>query len=92
MVKRVGDEIIMKIDNLNMEELKNIEFTYDNLDLLKVIKYFVGVVVNDIEFMNNLVDEQDEYDLGNNYKIKNDDLESLVSIMETIDNIIDDNK
>ena len=82
----------MKIDNLNMEELKNIEFTYDNLDLLKVIKYFVGVVVNDIEFMNNLVDEQDEYDLGNNYKIKNDDLESLVSIMDTIDNIIDNNK
>ena len=82
----------MKIDNINIEDLKNIEFNYDNLDLLKVINYFVGVVINDIEFMNNLVDEKENYDLGNNNIIKNEDLESLVSIMETINNIINYNK
>ncbi len=82
----------MKIDNINIEDLKHIEFNYDNLDLLKVINYFVGVVINDIEFMNNLVDEKENYDLGNNNIIKNEDLESLVSIMETINNIINYNK
>lgn len=82
----------MKIDNINIEDLKHIEFNYDNLDLLKVINYFVGVVINDIEFMNNLVDEKENYDLGNNNIIKNEDLESLVSIMETINDIINYNK
>lgn len=82
----------MKIDNINMEDLKHIEFTYDNFDLLKVIKYFVGVIINDIEYMNDLVIEQEYYDLGNNNIIKNEDLESLVSIMETIENIKNYNK
>lgn len=82
----------MKIDNINIEDLKHIEFNYDNLDLLKVINYFVGVVINDIEFMNNLIDEKENYNLGNNNIIKNEDLESLVSIMETINNIINYNK
>jgi len=82
----------MKIDNLNIEDLKKIEFTYDNLDLLKIIKYFIGVVINDIDYMNDLTSESEKYDLGNNYKIKNEDLESLYSILDTIQDIVDYNK
>ena len=78
----------MKIDNLNMEELMNIEFNYDNLDLLKVIKYFIGVVINDIECINDTSDINNEeiqfLDLGNNTKIKKEDLESLYSCIDTI--------
>ena len=82
----------MKIDNINMEDLKTIEFNYDNLELLKVIKYFVGVIVNDINLMNDIEnDYMNDYDLGNNTYIKREDLESLCSIMDTIQDIIDYN-
>lgn len=71
--------------------LEKIENNYDNLEVLKIIKYLVGVVVNDVDYMNDLVNEEENYDLGNNYKIKNEDLESLVSILDTITNIINYN-
>ena len=85
----------MKIDNINMEDLKKIEFTYDNLDLLKIVKYFVGVVINDIELMNDSIKrllEKQYLDLGNNNIIDRDDLESLYSILDTINDIEDYNK
>lgn len=71
--------------------LEKIENNYDNLEVLKIIKYLVGVVVNDVDYMNDLVNKEDDYDLGNNYKIKNEDLESLVSILDTITDIINYN-
>lgn len=81
----------MKIDGINMEDLKKIEFTYDNLHLLDIIRYFIGVVINDIDYMNDTMyggnKEQQELDLGNNTYIKRDDLESLYSILDTISDI-----
>lgn len=74
------------------ENMENIIYNCDNVELLKVVNYLVGVVVNDIENMNDLINEKDYYDLGGNYMIKNEDLESLVSITETIDNITKYNK
>lgn len=86
----------MKIDNINMEDLKTIEFNYDNLDLLKIIKYFIGVVLNDVDYMNDTMyggnEEQQELDLGNNYIIKREDLESLYSILDTIYDVVNYNK
>lgn len=87
----------MKIDGINMEDLKTIEFNYDNIGVLKCIKYLVGVVVNDIDYMNEKSEEiagdyLQELDLGNNTYIKRDDLESLYSILDTINDIIDYNK
>lgn len=64
----------------------------DNLELLQIANHFIDRVVNDIELMNNLIDENDTYDLGNNYVIKNEDLESLISITETICDIENYNK
>lgn len=74
------------------ENMENIIYNCDNVELLKVVNYLVGVIVNDIENMNDLINEKDYYDLGGNYMIKNEDLESLVSITETIDDIINYNK
>lgn len=71
----------------NIKQVKELEFGNDNIDLLDIVKYLLNVVINDIENMNDLVKEQEEYDLGNDYIIKSEDLESLVSIMETIENI-----
>ncbi len=82
----------MKKDNINMEDLKTIEFNYDNLDILKIVKYFIGVVINDIEYMNGNLSDFNRYDLGSNYIIKSDDLESLCSIRDTINDIIEYNK
>jgi len=77
-----------KIDNIDIEDLKTIEFNYDNLGILKCVKYLLGVVVNDIEYMNDASDLNNdlvEYlDLGNNTKIKKEDLESIYSFIDTI--------
>ena len=83
----------MEINGINMDDLKKIEFTYDNLHLLDIIKYFIGVVLNDVEYMNSDIDK-DTYDLllGNNTYIKRDDLESLYSILDTINDIEKYNK
>lgn len=76
----------MKIDNINMSDLYTIENNYDNIGVLKIVKYLLGVVVNDVDYMREY-EEKDIYDLGNNYIIKNEDLESIVSIMDTIEEI-----
>ena len=70
------------------KDIEKIENNYDNLEILNAVKYLIGVVINDIEYMNDLTDEKENYDLGNNYIIKNEDLESLVSAMETLQDII----
>ena len=66
----------------------------DNLETLSIVKYLINIVLCDIEEMEEmgLINEKDCYDLGNNTIIKNEDLESLVSITETIDDIINYNK
>ena len=71
----------------NNKDIRKIENSYDNLGILNVCQYLLGVVVNDIEYMNDLVDEKENYDLGNNTKIKNEDFESIVSIIDTLKDI-----
>ena len=73
------------------KDIEKIENNYDNLEILNAVKYLIGVVINDIEYMNDLTDEKRNYDLGNNYIIKNEDLESLVSAKETLQDIINYN-
>lgn len=73
------------------KDIEKIENNYDNLEILNAVEYLIGVVINDIEYMNDLTDEKENYDLGNNYIIKNEDLESLVSAMETLQDIINYN-
>ena len=65
------------------------------MHLLDIIKYFIGVVVNDVEYINQEFFEDDErkkvdnftFDLGNGNVIEQEDLESLYSILDTINNI-----
>ena len=52
----------------------------------------LNAIVLDIGIMNDLIEEKEYYELGNNNKIKYEDLESIVSIIETIKDIIDYNK
>lgn len=73
------------------KDIEKIENNYDNLEILNAIKYLIGVVINDIECINDLTNEKENYDLGNNYIIKNEDLESLVSTIETLQDIINYN-
>ena len=70
----------MKIEEITKDIINN----YDNLEILDITKYLIEVVIKDIEYMNDLMNEEEKYDLGNDYVIGNDDLESLVSITETI--------
>ena len=86
------------MENLNNnKDIQTIFDNYDNLEILEIIKYLANVVINDIEYMNKESFEiaQDyliDYDLGNNNYIKAQDLESLVSITDTIEDIIEYNK
>ena len=87
----------MKIDGILMDDVQTIENNYDNIGILKIVKYLINVVINDIEYMNNEEDFDDDevqyLDLGNNTEIKKEDLESLVSIVDdTITNILEENK
>ena len=75
-------------DNKIVQEIEN---NYDNLGILKIVKYLLGVVINDVEYMNDLEDETHYHDLGNNYVIEKEDFESIVSIMDTLWDIIDYN-
>lgn len=82
------------IDN---EDVETIENNYDNLGILKICKYLLCVVVNDIEYMNEesykvAEDYLEEYDLGNNNYINKEDLESVVSIIDTLGDIENYNK
>ena len=80
----------------DIESVKTLEFTYDNLEVLKIISYLIGVVINDIQYMNDTSDMNNELieylDLGNNKKIKKEDFESLCSIIDTIYFIENNNK
>lgn len=84
----------MRIDGILMKDVETIENNYDNLEILKIIKYLIGVVVNDVEYMNNDIElfNDKDFDLGNNHIIKSEDLESLCSILDTINNIENCNK
>lgn len=58
---------------------------YDNLEILSFVKDLLFVVINDLEYMNDFEnDYMVDYDLGNNMYINNEDLESIVSITDTI--------
>lgn len=85
----------MKIDGVYMNDLYTIENNYDNIGILKAIKYLLGVVANDVQFMNDASDlnnDMIEYlDLGNNTRIKKEDYESLYSAIDTIWFILKDN-
>lgn len=77
---------------MNRQEIFNhICDNYDNLDILSFVKDLLFVVINDVEYMNDL-EEQTYYDLGNNNCIENEDFESLVSIAETIFSVEQYNK
>lgn len=77
--------------------VNKIENNCDNLEVLDIIGYLLGVVINDVEYMNeeNFKIAEDyliDYDLGNNYYIAAEDLETITSAMETIQNIVSYNK
>lgn len=85
----------MKIDGIDIEDLKTIEFNYDNIGVLKCIRHLIGVVINDVEYMDDSIKgmlEKQYLDLGNNNIIKRDDLESLYSMLDKINDIIEYNK
>lgn len=86
----------MKIDGLYMNDVQIIENNYDNIGILKAIKYLLGVVANDVQFMNDpsdLNNDMIEYlDLGNNTRIKKEDYETLYSTIDTIYFILKDNE
>lgn len=70
---------------------------YNNLEMLEIIKYLTNAIINDIEIRNKESEEiaydyMIDYDLGNGKYITREDLESLVSITDTIENIIEYNK
>lgn len=69
-----------------------IQAKFDNIDMLEFINDLLNTIVLDIGIMNDLIEEKEYYELGNNNKIKYEDLESIVSIIETIKDIIDYNK
>lgn len=69
-----------------------IQAKFDNIDMLDFINDLLNTIVLDIGIMNDLREEKEYYELGNNDKIKCEDLESIVSIIETIKDIIDYNK
>lgn len=86
------------MENLNdNKDIQTIVYNYDNLQMLEIIKYLTNVVINDIEYMNSeneevAFDYMIDYNLGNNKYIMKEDLESLVSITDTIENVIEYNK
>lgn len=69
-------------------DIQKIENNYDNLEILNICDYLLGCVVNDIQFMNDTSDINNDLvnylDLGNNKKIKKEDFESLCSFIDTI--------
>lgn len=71
---------------MNREDMFNYIYNnYGNLATLSFVKELLYVVINDVEYMNNIDSEDlDVLDLGNNDCINKDDYESLVSIAETI--------
>lgn len=82
----------MKDLNKN-EDIQKIANNYDNKELLTIIKYLLQVIINDVEYMNNLKNDMTTaYNFGNNNLIRKDDFESIVSFIDTIENVENDNK
>ena len=81
---------------MNREKIcEDIYNNFDNIETLDIIDYLLGVVLGDIEYMNeeDLDNEEvEELDLGNNYYITREDLETITSARETIQNIVNYNK
>lgn len=69
-------------------DIQKIENNYDNLEILNICDYLLGCVVNDIQFMNDASELNNElikyFDLGNNKKIKTEDYEKLCRFLDTI--------
>lgn len=75
------------------KDVETIFNNYDNLSTLKIVKDLLNIVINDIEYMNDMEnDYTNDFDLGNNTYIKRDDLESINSIVDTITDIINYNE
>lgn len=68
--------------------INNIIDNNDNCEILGIVKELLCVVISDIENMNDLIIENDILDLGNNKKISKDNFESIVSIIDTISEVL----
>lgn len=87
----------MEKDNINYTQLDNLSYDYNNIELLKVAKYLLGKVVNDIDIINKesydiAEDYLIDYDMGCDTYIKKEDLESIYSILDTIHDIEEYNR
>lgn len=78
----------MKVEQYSNDIIKNC----DNLEKLRIANKLINNVLGEVEDLNDLTNEEDYYNLGNDKIIENEDLESLVSITETIYNIVCYNK
>lgn len=74
----------MKIERYSQDIIENC----DNLEKLRIANKLINNVIGEVEDLNDLINEEDYYDLGNQKVIENEDLESLVSITETIYDIV----
>lgn len=75
------------------KDVETIFDNYDNLSTLKIVKDLINIVINDIEYMNDMENNYiNNFDLGNNTYIKRDDLENINSIVDTINGIINYNE
>ena len=73
-------------------DVQTIVNNYDNLEVLSIIKYLSQVVIGDVEYMNDFNNDMTTaYNLGNNNLIRKEDFESIVSIVDTISDIENDN-
>ncbi len=72
--------------------LDNIFNNYDNREILIMVEDLLSFVINDICDFNKYTMEEDILDLGNNKKIKKEDFESIVSIIDTIRGVVNENK
>ena len=78
----------MKVERYSQDIIGNC----DNLEKLRIANKLINNVIGEVGDLNDLTNEEDYYDLGNKKIIGNEDLESLVSITETIYNIVCYNK
>lgn len=81
-----------KKDNESEEKMNkltdNIFNNYDNKEILVITRILLNMVINDICDFNKYSMEEDILYLGNNKKIKKENFESLVSIVDTIDEVL----
>lgn len=74
----------MKVERYSQDIIGNC----DNLEKLRIANKLISNVIGEVDDLNDLINEEDYYDLGNDKVIGNEDLESLVSITETIYDIV----